>query len=161
MLSYHYMVTVIVVLIILVSAALFLGYGRTYVVERQPEQAEFTKGVADLSELDGDYDGIAQGYSGSWQGKTIYKQEKSGINRFLYGEKLEQKYPFTLFTQKALRDSGKDVIVLDYNQPGNPWWLKYIVDEMVEVSPQHYLGKVHVRITPGLVFTLGYFSLTK
>lgn len=119
------------------------------------------KGVAGMSALDGDYKGVAHGYSGTWQGKTIFQSKKSGINRFLYGEKLEQKYPFALSFQKALRDADKDVIVLDYNQPGNPWWLKYIVDEMVEVGPQQYLGKVHVRITSGLVFTLGYFSLTK
>ncbi|OGY32337.1 MAG: hypothetical protein A3C02_04320 [Candidatus Andersenbacteria bacterium RIFCSPHIGHO2_02_FULL_45_11] len=155
------MVNVIVVLIFLVSVILLLGYGRTYVVERQPRQAEFMKGVAGMSALDGDYKGVAHGYSGTWQGKTIFQSKKSGINRFLYGEKLEQKYPFALSFQKALRDADKDVIVLDYNQPGNPWWLKYIVDEMVEVGPQQYLGKVHVRITSGLVFTLGYFSLTK
>ncbi len=152
---------VIVVVIFLVSVALLLGYGRTYVVERQPEQAEFTKGVADLSALDGEYSGVAHGYLGSWQGKTIFQDTKSGINRFLYGETIEQKYPFGLSLQKALRDANKDVIVLDYNQKGNPWWLKYIVDEMVEVGPQHYLGKVHARITSDLVFTLGYFSLTK
>lgn len=155
------MVNVIVVLIFLVSTGLLLGYARTYVVERQIEQAEFTNGIADLSKLDGDYKGVAHGYSGTWQGKTIFQNTKNGINRFLYEEKLQQKYPFALSAQKALRDSGKDVIVLDYNQPGNPWWLKYVVDEMVEVGPQHYLGKVHVRITSGLVFTLGYFSLTK
>ncbi len=130
-------------------------------VERKIEQASFTKGTADLSGLDGDYIGVAHGYSGSWQGKTIFKNKKSGINRFLYGEKLEQKYPFGLSIQKALRDTGKDVIVLNYNQPGNPWWLKYIVDEMVQTGPQEYLGKVHVKIAPDLVFTLGYFSLTK
>lgn len=149
------------VVIFLVSVVLLLGYVRTYMVERKSEQQIFTKGTADLSGLDGDYKGVAHGYSGTWQGKTIFKNKQTGINRFLYGEKLEHKYPFALSTQKALRDTGKDVIVLDYNQPGNPWWLKYIVDEMVQTGPQEYLGKVHVAITPGIVFTLGYFSLTK
>lgn len=149
-----------VVALFLIIAGLLLLYGRTYVVESQKEQNVFMSGIADLSELDGDYQGVAYGYSGSWQGKTIFKNKQSGINRFVYDAVPENKYPFTLSLQQALRDKDKDVIVLDYNQKGNPWWLKYIVDEMVKVGPQQYLGKVHVRLAPGIVFTLGYFSLT-
>lgn len=151
----------LVVVIFLASIFLLLGYVRTYMVEQKSEQVSFTKGTADLSALDGDYNGVAHGYSGTWQGKTIFKNKQTGINRFLYGEKLEQKYPFALSVHKALRDTGKDVIVLNYNQLGNPWWLKYIVDEIVQTGPQEYLGKVHVKITSDIVFTLGYFSLTK
>lgn len=145
----------------IIGVLLLLGYGRTYVVEHQAQQQTFTNGIASFTALDGEYEGVAHGYSGSWQGKTIFQEKQSGINRFRYGERVENKYPFRLSMQRALRDSGKNVIVLDYNQPGNPWWLKYIVDEMVEVGSQQYLGKVHIRIIPELVFTLGYFSLTK
>lgn len=153
--------SLLAVIVFIASALLLLGYGRTYIVERQTEQVKFTKGVADLSALDGDYKGVAYGYSGSWQGKTIFGSKKTGINRFLNDGVLANRYPFALSVRKALRDTGKEVIVLDYNQPENPWWLKYIVDEMVQTAPGQYLGKVHVQITPDIIFTLGYFSLTK
>lgn len=153
--------SLLVAIVFIASMLLLLGYGRTYFVERQKEQAIFTNGSADMSALDGEYKGVAYGYSGSWQGKTIFGSKKTGINRFLNDGVLANRYPFALSVRKALRDTGKDVIVLDYNQPENPWWLKYIVDEMVQTGPQQYLGKVHVQITPDIVFTLGYFSLAK
>lgn len=155
-------VGLIIFALFLVGMFLLLGYGRTYVVERQPEQTIFTKGAADVSGLDGDYVGVAHGYSGTtWQGKTVFGDTHSGINRFKYETGLATKYPFKIFTAKALRDDNKEIIKLDYNQLGNPWWLKYIVDEMVQVGPQEYLGKVHVKISKHIVFTLGYFSLSK
>lgn len=153
---------ILTVAIVLIGIAAVGGYARTYVVERQTEQQLFTAGHADLSELDGDYIGVAHGYSGTtWQGKTVFRDTHSGINRFKYDSGLTTKYLFKIFTAIALRDGNKEIIKLDYNQPGNPWWLKYIVDEMVLVGPQQYLGKVHVKISKHIVFTLGYFSLSK
>jgi hypothetical protein len=35
------------------------------------------------------------------------------------------------------------------------------VDELVETSPEKYLGKLHIQIFPGLSFALGYFSLER
>jgi hypothetical protein len=146
----------------LVGVLWFLGMMRTNIVESHPEQSLFIQGAASLASLDGQYIGVAHGYTGtSWQGKTIFQQKGSGINRFRYDSGLTEKYPFKLSLATALRDSNKEVIKLDYNQEGNPWWLTYIVDEMVETGPNEYLGKVHVRITDDIVFTLGYFSLKK
>lgn len=143
-------------LIIVVLAVL-----RTYQMEHGEMQEQFTKGTAAIALLDGDYNGIAHGYEGSWKGKTFTRANHRGINRFVNDGVSSTNYPFAFSVGKGLRDTKKDVIVLDYNQAENPWWLKYIIDEMVEISPQTYLGKVHVKITPNIVFTLGYFTLSK
>lgn len=154
---------IILIVIICILVILYaLGIMRTYKMEHGAMQESFVKGTANVSSLDGDYKGIAHGLEEtSWKGKTLSQVDKSGINRIMQGDQLSKKYPFKFFVNKGLRDKNLDVIVLDYNQPGNPWWLKYIVDEMVEVAPQEYLGKVHVRVMPGIVFTMGYFTLQK
>ncbi|MEK7499835.1 MAG: hypothetical protein AAB649_04485 [Patescibacteria group bacterium] len=154
---------IIITLIICILVVLYvLGMVRTYKMEHGEMQEKFLKGTANVTSLDGDYKGIAHGLeSTSWKGKTLSQADKNGINRIMEEGVLAKKYPFKFFVRKGLRDTNLGVIVLDYNQPGNTWWLKYIVDEMVEVAPQEYLGKVHVQITPKIVFTLGYFSLAK
>lgn len=146
----------------LVLVALVLGWLRTYKMEHGDLQGQFEKGVANIAALDGDYTGVAHGLKEtSWQGKTLTRANHMGINRFVKNGVPSSNYPFQFFIAKGLRDTALDVIVLDYNQIGNPWWLKYIVDEMVEVAPQEYLGKVHVKIAPSIIFTLGYFTLSK
>lgn len=154
---------IIITLIICILGILYLfGMMRTYKMEHGDKQDKFVKGSADISSLDGDYTGVAHGLDNtSWKGKSLHAADQSGINRIKQSDELLKKYPFKFFVRKGLRDKNMDVIVLDYNQPGNPWWLKYIVDEMVEVSSQEYLGKVHVQVTSGIVFTLGYFTLSK
>jgi len=154
---------IFLVIIICILGALYIaGAVRTYKMEHGAMQEQFIKGKAQGSSLDGDYIGEAVGLKEtSWKGKTLSHADKTGINRIMEGSELVKKYPFKFFVRKGLRDKKMDVIVLDYNQPGNSWWLKYIVDEMVEVSAEKYLGKVHVQVIPGIVFTLGYFTLSK
>lgn len=152
---------IVVVFLFLVLLVLVLGMIRTYQMEHGAMQDQFEKGVAAIAPLDGEYAGVAYGYEGSWKGKTLTRSSHMGINRFLKDGVSSENYPFAFSLGKGLRDTNLDVIILNYNQEGNPWWLKYIVDEMVETSSQHYLGKVHVKISPSIVFTLGYFTLSK
>jgi hypothetical protein len=42
----------------------------------------------------------------------------------------------------------------------NPWWLRRVLDEIVQVGPDHFLGKVHLRWGPTHL-TVGYFELRK
>ncbi len=151
----------LVVIILLILAALAWARWRTYKVEHNPNQTAFSHGTADTATLDGEYNGFVTNYKGNWQGKIFLKSNGSGINHFNENGGIGHKYPFKTAVGKGLRDSSLDVIKLDYNQPGNPWWLKYIFDEMVNTTPNTYLGKVHIRLAPGMVFSMGYFTLTK
>ncbi len=152
---------ILLLLLFLILAAASYGWWRTWKSERGATQAAFKAGVAEVAGLDGEYKGFVTGYTGSWQGKTLRSSDGRGINRFKEGEALTDKYPFAFYVAEGLRDRTQYVIRLDYNQPENPWWLRFVVDEMVQTAPDAYLGKVHLRLLPGVVFTLGYFTLTK
>lgn len=144
-----------------------VGFGimRTMKSERSANQTIFLSGTAVLP-APGFYQGAATSYKGSWRGKFVEEGSQRGANVFeetdsVTGESESQhrRYPFALYPAKGLRDGGLDVIVLDYNQAGNPWWLRYVTDEIVQTSPTTYLGKLHIKITPKIVFTMGYFTL--
>lgn len=162
---FHYGMNIVKILLtvvgVLVLAVLVFGWRRTYKTEHGQNQEKFRGGTADMTMLDGDYEGVVTGYDGTWQGKTIFQAENRGINRFKQGDSVVQKYPFATYVGKGLRDRELDVIKLDYNQRGNPWWLQFIVDEMVKVGPDTYLGKVHIHLAPGLTFSMGYFTLER
>ncbi len=144
-----------------ILVTLLIGWWRTYVVAHSPNQAKFRQGKADPSTLDGDYIGTVPGHTFTWQGKTLNRTDSSGVNRFKENNTIVSKYPFKTYVGKGLRDKQLDVIKLDYNQPGNPWWLKFIVDEIVQTAPDTYLGKVHIQLAPRLTFTVGFFTLEK
>ncbi len=149
-------------IIFLILLMFVLGMFRAYKMEHNAMQEQFQKGVANIATLDGEYNGVAHGYEGtSWKGKTLNRTNHMGINRFMKDGVASTNYPFQFSLRKGLRDKDMDVITLDYNQKENPWWLKYVVDEMVEVAPREYLGKVHLKIAPSIVVTLGYFTLSK
>lgn len=148
-----------------VVAGVGFGIMRTMKSERHNNQAIFVSGKAVLP-TPGLYLGTAAGYRGSWRGKLIEENGQRGANVFedidsITGLTKSQlrRYPFGLYQAKGLRDHELDVIVLDYNQVGNPWWLRYVTDEIVQTSPTAYLGKVHIKITPKIVYTIGYFTL--
>ncbi len=142
-----------------IVAGLAWGMYRTWRSEKSSNQAVFTSGSATLP-AEGFYRGTVTGYTGSWQGKNFY-DDGGGENVFAEAARTATRYPFRLATGHGLRDKNLAVVILDYNQPSNPWWLKFIVDEIVATGPTTYLGKVHVRIAPKLVLTLGFFALER
>ncbi len=83
----------------------------------------------------------------------------TGIN--LIGEKNSEKFPFHFTVGKGIIDKKLMVIKIDYAIPENPFWLRAVLDEIVLIDAEKYLGKVHFRILPGITFSLGYFSLEK
>lgn len=147
----------IVICLLLVLAT---GYVRTFFLEMTPNQRLFSSGKVPDPLPDGLHSGSAEGYSGSWQGKKFDRGASTGINLFKLGDKVEERYPFITSVGKGVKDD-KDVIKIDYNIPQNPWYLRMILDEIVEVKPDEYLGKLHLRIIPGAPFTLAYFKLSK
>lgn len=151
-------VVIIVAIIVLVVILLLIGWMRTAKSEKDVRQQIFATGHVPNPLPSGFYRGKVNGYKGSWTGKTFDSQAKTGINNFSDGNEL---YHFAFYEGNGLRDKDLKVLKIDYNQPGNRFWVKNIVDEIVETdTPGHYLGKIHVHLI-GLTFTIGYFSLGK
>ncbi|MCE5291227.1 MAG: hypothetical protein LLG14_18595 [Nocardiaceae bacterium] len=76
-----------------------------------------------------------------WDGKTLTAGDESsgvGINRIGLGVTMDW-FPFATRVQPSVID-GADTIVLDYEQPGNPWFIRKIHDELREVAPGMFLG---------------------
>jgi len=83
---------------------------------------------------------------GSWLGKKFDATSSSGINEFSEGE----KYPFKMYVSSG-------VLKIDYNNSQNPLWVRFILDELVEVD-NHYLGRIQVLL-PFYPITIGFFTL--
>lgn len=150
---------IVLVALAVLALILFIAAGlyQTYRVEHRPSQAAFRAGTLPNPAPDGPLKGsttIEQGKN--WKGKVFNRATNAGINQFTDG----QKYPFKTYVAPGLRDPDRQVLRIDYNQPGNPWWLRLIVDEIVQTSPGHYLGKVHLALPLGLTFTATYFELS-
>lgn len=150
------------ILLIVLGVALLiftlLGIYQTYRVEHRRDNQIFRAGKLPAQAPDGFHKGNRfEGFGEDWQGKVFYAETQSGINRFTDGD----RFTFKTYPAKGLRGKDQKVLRIDYSQPGNPWWLHFIVDEIVETEPGHYLGKVHLRVIPGMPFTLTYFELQK
>jgi hypothetical protein len=70
-------------------------------------------------------------------------------------------YNFRTRAEAGLKDTDLDVIKLDYNTPENPFLIRIILDEIVEIASEQFLGKVHLKVFPGFYSTIGYFGLKK
>jgi hypothetical protein len=124
--------------------------------DKMAQNAEFARGTIPTNLPDGKYDGSATVSMGSWVGKVFDAAAATGKNRFLDGS---ERYPFEVSKSTSVRDGKKAVLKINYNIAGNPLWLRTVTDEIVEVSPNTYLGKIQIQIIPGLPFTAGYFTL--
>lgn len=145
--------------LIILGIAILFGIWRTWKVQNNPLQQKFLKGKVP-SGLNGFYRGSVTGLKTNWQGKKIDSANSTGINIFKEADDSKERYPFKIYTGKGLQDN-RDVLKVDYSSNKEPWWLRFILDELVETSPGKYLGKVHVQLLPGIGFTLGYFELEK
>ena len=146
-----------VVVLLLVGAAVLIW--RDYWSRRSPNQLLFTRGAIPQQMPDGDYQGSVNGYSGSWIGKTFDAKHATGKNRMQTPQGVELRYPFKTEVGLGVADPIK-VVKIDYDIPENPVWLRRILDEIVQVGPNHFLGKVHLRWGP-VHCTVGYFELRK
>ena len=83
-----------------------------------------------------------------WEGKSF--QNKSGttgegINRInLLGKR--RWFPFKTRFDASFLD-GKPAFVLDYSGPGNPPFIRQIVDEVREVAPGLYMGPAALNLS--------------
>jgi hypothetical protein len=97
-----------------------------------------------------------------WRGKTFtYKEggRGEGINRVFGDRKPRTWFRFDTFVAPS-RAGAFDAVQLDYDNPGNPGFIRAIKDEVREVAPGLYLGLAYfmLRGRPRLVL---YFGLQK
>ena len=152
----------LVFLLLLIVLFVVLGYARTWTVEHSSEAGEFRAGTLPSSAPEGLYKGSVRGYQASWLGKKFDAASKTGINIFAAGGgATREQYPFVTSVGTDELDAAISVVRIDYDTPQNPFWLRPILDEIVEVAPGTYLGKLLVRIIPGHPFAFTYFRLQK
>lgn len=106
---------------------------------------------------DGFYKGSIQALETKWKGKIFDASSSSGINV------VEEKkiFPFKTYKNKGLTDKNLDVLTLDYNLPQNPFWVRAVVDEVVQHTLSKFTGKVYLKLIPGFPFPVGFFKLEK
>jgi hypothetical protein len=113
-----------------------------------------------------------------WQGKRFDSESRSGDNRMVSSARLPSKLLWPLYKMKdavdgklafdfkTYNDAGKcdpdvQVMVIDYSDVGeNPRLvIRSIRDELVEVVPGAYLGKVLFRLPQDRYEMIGFFAL--
>jgi hypothetical protein len=128
---------------------------RNWMVQNGQTAEAFRKGQLP-QDVSGEYQGRVN-FPTDWQGKEFDASASSGMN--IFGEdKVIRAFPFKTYSGQGLQDSGIMVLKIDYDVPSNPWWVRLILDEAVEVSPGTLLGKIHVKLPIGSV-AIGYFEL--
>jgi hypothetical protein len=144
-------------IVILVFVFFFV---RNWQVESSDQGKAFATSSAPVVKLEGFYKGgIALPIKVTWLGKKFDAKTQTGINVFDDG--VGNQYDAYPFTTSVSTTSSSSPLYIDYNQSANPFWLRPVVDELVEITPGQYLGKLTVRIIPGYPFSLGFFKLQK
>jgi len=146
---------------LILGTIVVLGIARTTRVQNDKRQKLFLAGKLPTKAPDGIYKGTVKNIKTTWIGKAFNAKDSSGINNFSKNGKTSKSYRFKTYIAHGIQDKEIEVLKIDYNIPGNPLWLRLILDEIVETEPNSFLGKVHLRLLPGIAFTLGYFQLEK
>lgn len=141
----------------IIGLLILIGEVRTFYIQQSPQNQEFVKGTLPKN-LSGLYKGSVN-LKTTWQGKK-FSSTNSGINIFKDEKGTTENFPFKTYSGQGLQDNIQ-VLKIDYSINKSPWWLRFILDELVETSPGKYLGKVHITLIPGLPFTVGFFKLEK
>ena len=116
-----------------------------------------------------------------WLGKTFQATEELGDNIFTRDSYLLARvfnpfyrgivndttdtyrcFQFRTYTAPGLFDSDRSVLKIDYNLGENPsLTVRRILDELVQLDDELYLGKAHVQWWWGHWQTVAFFTLTK
>lgn len=156
----HMIILIFKILLALALLVALAGALRTWQMEHSAQQTQFAAGGVPHPALDGFYHGKI-GWKTTWLGKKFDAASHTGINLFDKGNGVQgESSAFVTYPARGLRDN-LDVLAINYNIPANPWYMHPILDKLVQVSPDHYLGKLQLRLIPGFPFTLGFFELQK
>jgi hypothetical protein len=109
-----------------------------------------------------------------WVGKRFDRSVQRGTNsltgvarlakliaptyRFTRGDVHLEGFEMTNWVEPCKVDPNTDVYVIDYESAGNPWPFRHVRDELVEIVPSTYLGKMLWRQGAEHRLTL-YFAL--
>ncbi|WP_204081054.1 hypothetical protein [Mycobacterium riyadhense] len=113
-----------------------------------------------------------------WQGKRFDAAKRTGDNRMISAAELPSKllwplykmkdaadgklaFDFKTYSDAGKRDPDVQVMVIDYAEVGdNPRLIiRSIRDELVEVVPGTYLGKILFRLPRNRYAMIGFFAL--
>lgn len=155
----------------------------SFFVNQSHYNQKFLEGRAPVAPPQGFYQGTAHILFDKpvpWLGKSFDGANNLGFNIFTpFGASLlkimtplykllsvnkdgnTDAYYFKTRTEAGLKDPQLNVIKLDYDSRGNPVLIRIILDEIIEVAPDEFLGKIHLKVFPGYYSTIGYFSLKK
>ncbi len=154
-------IVVTLIVITVFSLALFI-FVRHWKIQNSDLQRAFLVAVVPSVPPDGFYRGSVEGFAvATWKGKGFSSATQTGINEFSEGTASIQKYAFKTYVTKSVVDPTKEVLRIDYSSSDNPWWVRAVVDEIVEVKPGEYLGKVCLRPFPQVSVALAFFRLSK
>ena len=97
-----------------------------------------------------------------WEGKSfksLNSDRGEGINRINLQFYKTRWFPLGTRFDASILD-GQPTLVLDYARPGNPPFIRQIVDEVREVAPGLYMGPAALKIggkpRPILFFAISY-----
>jgi hypothetical protein len=79
------------------------------------------------------------------------------VPEVLWPDRLEA-FPFRTGLSGGELDPGVNVMKIDYDFEANPALIRHILDELVQIAPGRYLGKVLFR-SGGRYRRIGFFSL--
>lgn len=155
----------------------------SFAVNRSARQKQFVNGTLPTAPPDGFYRGSAYLLGKRpvpWMGKSFEPTNHLGFNIFtprgaallkimtpfykrfrLNPDGNTDAYYFKTSTGTGFKDRSIETFKLDYDSPENPFLIRIILDEIVEIAPNEFLGKVHVKVFPGFFATIGFFGLRK
>lgn len=142
-------------------AFVVFGLVRTRQMLRSEEQPLFGQGRVPTRMPDGFYAGSAAGYEGTWKGKEFDASNMKGVNIFRRRNADRRLYPFSMSTGKGVSDTELDVLRIDYDIDANPFWLRPVLDEVVEIEGGVLLGKLQYRLIPRKPFSIIFFRLER
>jgi hypothetical protein len=83
--------------------------------------------------------------------------DSGGFNEFLSRIRIGC---FMIEPATSILGDGQQVLRINYNRPGNPFWLRPLNDELKKVGRDRYLGRGVFRLF-GLAFNSFYFSVER
>jgi hypothetical protein len=115
-----------------------------------------------------------------WKGKSFDPEAKEGRNTFTTGFRTVQNvlwpgydldrplgagryatFPFTMWDGPSnFTSGGADVLKIDYEHPQSPWLIRDILDELVQIDDELYLGQALLRAR-GRLHRVAWFELRR
>jgi len=97
-----------------------------------------------------------------WRGKSFRSlgtERGEGVNRVFSDTRPRRWFRFATFVAPS-RAGAFDAVQLDYDNPGNPFFIRAIKDEVREVAPGLFLGQAYLQTKRRTRLVL-YFALSR